>query len=252
MLYIAYILLYALLFFFGASIASFLNALVYRLPKGISPFSGRSRCSSCNHTLSARDLIPVFGYLLLGGRCRYCNARIQVRHAVTEAIFGILCALLYTRYTSLFLFYFAIACILYVVARIDWETREISHITILLLLLFGIASIWLMPDITLLARVIGFFAISLPMLMLSLLIQGAFGGGDIKLMAACGFLLGWQNSLLAFFLALITGGAYAVYLLKTKKTERKAHMAFGPFLALGIMIALVYGRDILGLYIGLL
>ena len=88
----------------------------------------------------------------------------------------------------------------------------------------------------------------MPILLLCLVIPGAFGGGDIKLMAAAGLLLGWQHTLLAAFLAVLGGGGYGAYLLARKLADRKDHFAFGPFLCTGIVLALLVGEPILQWY----
>ncbi|MDO4566903.1 MAG: A24 family peptidase, partial [Oscillospiraceae bacterium] len=102
-----------------------------------------------------------------------------------------------------------------------------------------------------LERLIGVFAVSLPLLLITLFIPGAFGGGDIKLMAVCGFALGWRLALLAAFIGILTGGIYGVYLLAAKKKERKEHFAFAPFLSLGCAVSLLFGESILSWYLSL-
>jgi len=141
----------------------------------------------------------------------------------------------------------AVTFILLAISLIDLATTEIPNGLTIALIPLAIAAIWLAPDVTLVARIIGFFAISLPMFILALCISGAFGGGDIKLMAVCGFLLGWQNVLLAFFIALVFGGGYAIMQMAVKK--RKGQMVFGPALAAGVYIALLFGENVVGWYL---
>ena len=86
------------------------------------------------------------------------------------------------------------------------------------------------------------------MFLLCLVIDGAFGGGDIKLMAATGLFLGWQNTLLAMFFGIVFGGMYGIYLLAAKKAGKKDHFAFGPFLCAGIVIAMLFGGPVLEWY----
>ncbi len=101
------------------------------------------------------------------------------------------------------------------------------------------------------SRLIGLFCVSVPMLLIALAIPGSFGGGDIKLVAVCGFLLGWQRTLLGLFLALLSGGAYGSYLLIKDRRNKSRHFAFGPFLCGGAFLALLYGQDLINWYIGL-
>ena len=95
---------------------------------------------------------------------------------------------------------------------------------------------------------IGMVCISVPMLLLCLAIPGAFGGGDIKLMAAAGLFLGWQHTLLAMFFGILGGGFYGMYLLAARKADKKDHFAFGPFLCVGIVLALLFGDPVLAWY----
>lgn len=98
------------------------------------------------------------------------------------------------------------------------------------------------------SRILGLFSVSLPMLLLTIAVPGAFGGGDRKLMAACGFFLGWKLTVLAALFAVLGGGLYGIWLLTAKKAGRKEHFAFGPFLCAGIVIAYFWGEAVLEWY----
>lgn len=139
--------------------------------------------------------------------------------------------------------------ILITISLIDLNTTTIPNWLVIALIPLSLSTIWLQPDIYLWSRILGFFAISLPMLLATLALSGAFGGGDIKLMAVCGFLLGWQNILVAFFIASIIGGGFAMYLMVTGKKKRGEHMVFGPALAVGVFVALLFGAEVLGWYL---
>jgi leader peptidase (prepilin peptidase)/N-methyltransferase len=250
MLYALYAIIYVLIFAIGAAIGSFLNVLIYRLPRRISFVKGFSYCPSCEHRLYPKDLVPIFSYLFLKGRCRYCKESISPRYPIIEAITGaiaLLCYVLLSPQTAAL--FFAVGAILLTITRIDADTQEIPDSLNIAILLLGIAAIWIGPEISILSRAIGFFAVSVPLLLISLIISGAFGGGDIKLMAAAGFLMGWQNTLVAFFIALILGGGYGIILLAGKKKGRKDHFAFGPCLAIGIYVSMFVGEKILGFYL---
>lgn len=244
--YIAWAVLYGFVFITGICIGSFLNVLIYRIPAKKSFAKGRSFCPGCGHTLGAADLVPIMSYLVLRGRCRYCKAHISIRYPLIELLGGVLAvistAALGMTWRSAAAF--VVLCILTVIALIDADTMEIPDG--LNGALFIMAPVWLLlqNDVTWRSAAIGFFSIALPMIIINLMIPESFGGGDIKLCAACGLLLGWQNMLVAAMIALITGGIYGAYLLITHKKDRKDHFAFGPFLAFGIMISLLAG-DIL-------
>jgi len=131
---------------------------------------------------------------------------------------------------------------------IDYDTREIPDRLIVALVPLAVLAVWVWPDVGLVSRIIGFFVISAPLLGMALWIEGAFGGGDIKLTAVCGFLLGWPNMLFGFFVAVVLAGGWAVYLLASGKGKRGQHMAFGPALCAGIFTAMVIGDGVVGWY----
>ena len=147
---------------------------------------------------------------------------------------------------------YGVTMILIAVALIDFDTSEIPDSLCIALIPFAISSVWLLPDTTWLSHIIGTVTVALPMLLLTLAISGAFGGGDIKLMAVCGLLLGWQQTLLAFFIALLLGGGIAVCLMAGGKRKRGGHMVFGPALCFGVVTALFFGKQIIDIYLGLI
>ncbi|MDO4458915.1 MAG: prepilin peptidase [Clostridia bacterium] len=253
-----------LVFMLGAAVFSFLNVVIYRLPRGMNYISGRSLCTSCGKKLKSYHMVPVFSWFLLGGKCAYCKAKISFRYAFMELLGGFSALFCLWYFTGLRLtafgdhkaiigavLYFAVICVLTCTAFIDADTMEIPNRFPLVLALLGIASAFCFHNMGIAERVIGVFCVSLPMFLMCLVIDGAFGGGDIKLMAAAGIMLGWKLSLVSLFFALISGGAYAVYLLVSGKKERKEHFAFGPFLCLGIVTGLFYGAQILEWYLAL-
>lgn len=141
---------------------------------------------------------------------------------------------------TVFLFF----CALTGAAFQDWNTKNISDRWVLAILLLAVCSVFTMQELTLAARATGMICVSVPMLVLTVLFPGTFGGGDVKLMAACGLFLGWRNSLLALVLAIWMGGIYGIGLLAVKKADRKTRIAFGPFLCAGMAVALLWGEEI--------
>ena len=133
-------------------------------------------------------------------------------------------------------------------ACMDLKTRRIDDRFLAGILVIGLLSLRTNPGLTLAERLIGIFAVSLPMLRRSVAVLGAFGGGDIKLMAVSGFLLGWRSILVAMLLGLFLGGCCALILLLCKKVKRKDCIAFGPFLAAGLAIAYFWGDQIAAWY----
>ena len=247
-------------FLLGAALFSFMNVVAWRLPRGMDPLKGRSVCPQCGHTLGVPDLVPVFSWLFLRGRCRHCGAHIPARYLLVELLGGVLALGCTWRYGAAYalpgglfgmrwaaLLALAVCGILLSISLIDAETQTIPDRLNLALAVCGAVSVLLSPA-DWLPHIIGALCVSVPMFLLCLVIDGAFGGGDIKLMAAAGLFLGWQNTLLAMFFGIVFGGIYGIYLLAAKKAGKKDHFAFGPFLCAGIVIAMLFGGPVLEWY----
>lgn len=253
-------ILWLLRFAAGACIFSFFGVVACRLPAGESVVRGRSHCEHCGRRLTVGELIPCVSYLIQRGICRGCGEKIPGRYVITELAGGLAfvwCGACYGYgewglLSLRGLAAFAYLGILMIIALIDWDTRIIYDRFHILIVLLGMAAVRLSPEHSAADRLIGAVIVSLPMLLIAMAIEGAFGGGDIKLMAASGFLLGWRGILVAMFLGLFTGGVYAVGMLAAKRLTGKDHFAFGPFLALGLAAAYFYGDLIADWYLSLL
>lgn len=254
MVLFCYAMLYLFVFAIGVSFGSFLNVVIYRLPAGMNIAKGRSFCPSCRVQIKNYDLIPIVSYLILGGKCRACKHVISPRYLIIELVCGLAAMGLFWCVGDqlLTLAYFLLFCLLLSIMMIDIDTMTIPDSLWISVAVLGVGFCFLQPEIGLVARLIGIVVVSVPMLLLSLAQNGAFGGGDIKLMAAAGLLLGYQNTLLAMFFACVAGGIFGIFLLCTKRAERKSAMSFGPFLSIGIMIAALFGTSLLTWYCGLL
>lgn len=139
--------------------------------------------------------------------------------------------------------------LLIIVARIDWESRIIYDRFHIMILILAIMNIWLFREQSIKSSLIGAVIIAGPMLILAIIIPGAFGGGDIKLMAVSGLFLGTTSIICAMVLGLFTGGVYSALMLKCGKLSRKDSFAFGPFLAIGLAAAAFYGDQIVSWYL---
>lgn len=249
-------------FLFGVVIGSFLNVLILRIPIGMDFKKGRSMCFSCKHTLAAKDLVPLFSWIFLGGKCRYCKAKISPQYPIVEALNGVM-------YTLIFLFVCkgeltlsllgccAVFSALLVAAVIDWRTMEIPDSMWITVLIGGII-VYIDELIAegfdlhcLIDRIIGFFAASGVLLLLAVVTKGGMGGGDIKLMAACGFLLGWKSVLLALVLGGVVGTLYIVFSAIKNKGKIKRKVPFAPHLAVGVIICMFFGNSIISWYLNL-
>lgn len=246
--------LFAIIFLYGIVIGSFLNVLIYRIPRGLGISKGRSMCTNCSHTLVWYDLVPFFSYLFLKGKCRYCGSKISFRYPFVELLNGILYILVVWKYGVSFLslgWLIAIPALI-CVAFIDAEHKIIPdrfHIVLICAaLIMAISERG--PDIV--TRLIGGFAVSVPFLLIAYISGGrAMGGGDIKLMAAAGLCLGWQLCLVALFLGAIIGSIVSVIQMIGKQVNRKSQVPFGPYLAIGIVAAGLAGDAILRFYLEL-
>ena len=134
--------------------------------------------------------------------------------------------------------------LLLIVAFIDMKTMRIPDFCNGMILILGIVALPILGPLGFSSRIWGLLAVSVPMLLFTGLVPRAFGGGDIKLMAAAGFLLGWRLNLAAFFTGLFSGGIYGSFLLLLGKAGRKDSIALGPFLCLGIALAILFGEGV--------
>ena len=241
-----------LLALLGACAASFINAASLRQVAGESFIKGRSRCPHCGKDLAWYELIPVVSWLLVKGKCRKCHKRISPRYLLVELFGATISAVVFIRFGLSFMTPLSIGVIyiLLAITLIDQSTMEIPNGLIIALVPLAAAAFFVQTEITITERLIGIFVLSLPMFILAFAIGGAFGGGDIKLMAACGFLLGWQGTVLAFFLGVVTAGAVAISMIFRKKVKKGAQMPFGPHLCFGITASLLFGQELISWYMG--
>ncbi len=247
------IIIYVYLLILGSCIASFINVVIYRLPLGENIAAGRSKCGNCDNTIKFYDLIPVFSYVILKGKCRYCKSPIGIIHPIIELIGGLFAIGCFFRFgisveTPVV---FMAGMILLAISVIDFRTMTIPNELVVALIIPAVAMAVLHPEVSLLSRLIGAVMVPGIMIVTNLIVSSSFGGGDIKLMFVAGFMLGLANSLLASFIGVVVAGIYAIYLIYSHKTTIKAHIAFGPYLCLGIIISLFYGSQIIAWYLGM-
>ncbi len=254
--------LFIMLFVFliGTCIGSFLNVLIYRLPKGEDVTTTNSHCMSCNHRLYAKDLVPLFSWVFLGGKCRYCKAKISAQYPIVEAINGIVYTLIFwficDQTPSLALVgYCVVFSALLVTTVIDWRTMEIPD-SMWISIFVGGVMVYLDEIVKsgfttsgLVERIIGIFAASGVLLILAVVSKGGMGGGDIKLMAACGFLLGWKVVLLALIMGGVIGTLYLVLCAVKNKGKVPRKVPFAPHLSLAVVICMFCGADFITWYL---
>jgi len=254
-------ILIIIFFLLGMIIASFLNVCIDRLPAHKSIVFTPSHCDACNRRLAAKDLIPIFSYLWLRGRCRYCGAAIPRRvlwvELGTATLFGLACWWYGVSIElAISLFYI---CIFMVIMVIDWEKGLILNKIVLpaigaALLISVIFSI-LLPDIEIvpfIGRAAAGGGIGLAIFLLIVIVsRGGMGWGDVKLAALIGLVTGFPLVFIALLIGVILGGVVAVLLLAFKIKRRKEAIPFGPFLAIATIVTLLWGNSILSWYRGL-
>lgn len=246
------ILLYSIIFLFGIVIGSFCNVCILRMPKHETVVTERSHCMRCGYPLAWYDMVPVASWLFLRGRCRKCKEPISPQYPIVEAANGFLYVMVFAvrGFTLTSVLYCLLTSALLVLSVIDWRTYEIPIAVNGFVLALGILRV--ITDYTnWLSYLAGFLCVSMLLLVILLISKGkAIGGGDVKLMAAAGLLLGWKNILLGFLLGCILGSI--IHLLRMKLQNAGRTLAMGPYLSLGIWIAALYGDAMIGWYLSML
>lgn len=241
-------------FLFGTLWGSFFYTLAIRYTDGsmaAKPLEGlfsRSRCPACRNEISPIMLIPIFGYIIQKGKCRNCGNTIPVWYPAMEILYGAMAALFaWNTGVSFYAFnIYILASIALCIAIIDVNTLTIPDSLIIAFVLLSAYPVILNYNIR--DNLFGMLALFAVFMIILLLFPGSFGGGDVKLASAIGFLSGLEQSIVVLEISLVTGALVGIiYALKTKKGLR-TKIPFAPFLAVGLIISLLYGRDILLVY----
>lgn len=241
----------------GLLIGSFLNVVIWRVPRHESVVTPPSRCPGCEQLIRPYDNIPVLSWLILRGKCRNCKTEISARYPLVEAGTAILWGLLAWRFAGSWALpaYLVLAGGLVVLSLIDLDTfllpnRIVYPLTIAVTLLFGVAGVLDggLGDFrrALLCGLVVFAVF----LLLHLISPRGMGFGDVKFSFVLGVALGWVSPATAFlgiFMGFLLGSVVGIGLIATKVKTRKDHVPFGPFMALGAVSALLIGPPILRL-----
>jgi leader peptidase (prepilin peptidase)/N-methyltransferase len=254
-----------IVFAFGASIGSFLNVVIYRIPAGLSILHPPSRCPRCLTRLSPSENIPVVGWIWLQGRCKHCHTPISIRYPLVEAATGLLFLLIFLTSPTLSqtLGYWVLFSWLIALSWIDFDTYTLPNVLTQSGLVLGLGfqltqaltlssslSQGLMTGI--IGAVLGLWLFDIISFAGTVVMgQTAMGAGDSKLAAMMGAWLGWKYLLVAGFIAcglgaLVGGGAIALKLI-----NRRQPIPFGPFLALATAITALWGQTLLSAYLSL-
>jgi leader peptidase (prepilin peptidase)/N-methyltransferase len=233
------------LFILGLLVGSFVNVLIDRLPKGESVLWGRSRCDHCKKTLRWYELIPVMSFIVQSGRCRRCHKRLSVQYPVIELATGIGFTLLH----SFPLYLLFISLLVIFVADLKYQIIPDSMIVL------GFAATilnWFMRSMPLwdiLQYAITGLACFVVFYLIWIVTRGrGLGFGDVKFAPLMGLLLGFPGAVIALYVAFLTGALAGVILMVGRKKTWKSKIAFGPFLVLGTVVALIWQPQLTALW----
>ncbi|MEO2074626.1 MAG: prepilin peptidase [Bacillus sp. (in: firmicutes)] len=245
---------YSLIFIYGLLLGSFFNVVGLRVPLKKSIVTPRSACPTCGHQLTPFELIPVFSYMLQGGKCRGCQSRISPIYPTFELLTGLMFAAapyfvgwsgeLFVALTLISMFMIIIV-------------SDIHYMIIPDKILIWFAGIFLLERIflpltpwwdSLLGAVTGFVLL----LIIAIVSKGGMGFGDVKLYALLGFVLGFKLVLLSFFLSTFYGAVIGGLALLFRIVKRRQPIPFGPFIAAGTLTAYFWGLELIDLYFQIL
>ena len=251
-----------MIFLLGICIGSFLNVVIIRLPRDESLIKRSSHCMTCGTRIRPIDMIPVFSWLFLRGKCHSCGEKISPRYPIVEALNGILYVLTFwvIDINAEAIITCIIMSLLIVVGFMDWDTMEISEIILTVILMLSVPLALFTDEVTILNRVIGAFVISIPFFLIGEIsrpiIRKKFGEdfraielGDTLLMLTAGAVLGTKAVIVSTLIGIV---AAALGGILNKMVSGESKFAFGPFLAIGIAVGLLWGNEIADWYIGFL
>ncbi|HAP78662.1 MAG TPA: prepilin peptidase [Ruminococcus sp.] len=257
-----YIMFYLIVFLFGICIGSFLNVVIIRIPKGESLIKRSSHCMTCGAKIRIIDLIPVFSWLFLRGKCHSCGEKISPRYPIVESLNGFLYMLVF--WVMDFNAESVITCVMFslliVVGFMDWDTLEMEPIILAMIFALSILSALLTDSLSLKQRIIGALCISVPFFIIGEVCkyclpkcreEGIRGIelGDTLLMFASGAVIGTQAIIVSAFFGIIIASVCGLIL---KMINGNSKFAFGPYLTIGIAIGTLWGENIADWYINLL
>lgn len=248
-----------LILIYGLIIGSFLNVLIYRIPREESIVWPGSHCPACSHPLKWSDNIPLISYLLLKGKCRYCRAPISARYPLVEGLNALVYITMYLKFGfgADFVFYSLISSVLLAVTFIDLKEMIIPDSLVVSILFLSVAHKtvnYFLYGISpgLIGSILGLLAAGGLFAAIVIISGGGMGGGDITLIGVLGFVLGVKHIFLNIFLSFVSGAIISIVLLAAKVKTRKDPVPFGPFIVLGFFMTVLWGQAVLNRYFNLL
>lgn len=249
-----------LVFAAGLAAGSFANVVIYRVPAGESVVRPKSHCPHCGHDLAWHENIPVISYLWLRGRCSNCRKRISVRYPLVEALVGIAWLAMWLRvgFAAELPAFLVMVTVLIILATIDLEHRRIPNeilgpASIVAVLALAAAAMASGDPASLKDPAIGIFAYGLPLLGLAIAVPAGMGMGDVKLAGYLGWHLGWFSLLhvaVGAFTGFLLGAAAGLLLMAVGKKSRKSTIPFGPAMASGTLVAVLWGKALVAVWSG--
>jgi leader peptidase (prepilin peptidase) / N-methyltransferase len=235
----------------GLIVGSFLNVVIARLPEGRSLWGPRSMCPGCGSPIAWYDNIPVVSFVALRAHCRHCAMPISWQYPLTEAGTALLFGVAYMVFglTSDLPVALALLAALVAITGIDLQRQLIPDVITLPGIMVGFLASLVTDRVSWLDSLLGIAVGGGLFFVIIVASGGGMGGGDMKLGAMLGAFLGWQLVLLATFIAVVVGGGLAIGLMAAKLRRRKDAIPFGPFLAAGGAIGLLWGERILRWYL---
>ena len=248
----------AIVFIFGLLVGSFLNVCIYRLPRNESLVFPASHCPACGEAIPPWLNIPVASYLFLNGRCRSCAAPISAIYPLVELLTALLWLFLYLRFgLTMPFFILALLCAaLVVVTFIDLEHQIIPDEISLPGIVIGFACSFFIPRLGWLNSLLGILAGGGSLYLVAwgyerLTGKEGMGGGDIKLLAMLGAFFGWKAIPFIILVSSLTGSVIGITLMLVRKQDGKLAIPFGPFLVIGTLVHIFFGRQLVAWYFSL-
>ncbi|NYE56507.1 prepilin peptidase [Carboxydothermus ferrireducens] len=240
-----------IIFLFGLIIGSFLNVVIYRLPRGQSILYPPSTCPNCGQRLKPWHLIPVVSFLLQKGRCAYCGGKISFKYPLVELITAFIFSVVYMKFGLSFLTLKHLLFFIFLIPLffLDLENYLLPDKLTYPLFLAGILINLITRELSWKSLIFGVITGFGLLFLLALISRGGIGGGDIKLAAGLGAFLGFPLILETLFLAFFFGGLTGIILLLTKKKARGDMVPFGPFLIGAAFITVLWGEKIIKWYL---
>lgn len=246
---------YILIFILGLIVGSFCNVCIYRIPKNESIIYPASHCPKCRTTIKPVDNIPLLSYILLKGRCRNCGSKISIQYPVVELLTGMIYLIIYLIYglSIQSLIYIILSSALIIIAFIDLNEQIVPDVISLPGIGVGLILSFFVPYLSFinsaLGVVVGGGIILIIALVGSMIFKKeAMGGGDVKLAAMIGAFLGWRYTIISLFLGFFLGALAGIFLILSKIKSKEDMVPFGPFIALGSLITLLWGEKIIAWY----